>query len=194
MSTLTTITGRTVNPLDMKAEDIDLFDIAHSLSLQCRFMGHVRHFYSISQHSILVSKLVKSPHNALAALFHDAAEAYIGDIITPIKDKIYVGIKHGQFYDRSYHIRKIEEQIMSLVWQKLNIVVDNETLLDIKLADREAYSYESQALKKYRNPLPGYTMATKMVGGVQYPKTALLMFLQRYKELTGNNIPVPEDY
>lgn len=79
-----TFTGKKFWPLDPKAEEIDLNDIAHSLAFQCRFNGHSIPFYSIAQHSVLVSKIV-SPEQALAGLFHDASETYTGDLISPLK-------------------------------------------------------------------------------------------------------------
>jgi 5'-deoxynucleotidase YfbR-like HD superfamily hydrolase len=90
-----TYTGKKFYPFDPRPEDVDIIDIAHSLALQCRFNGHTTHFYSVAQHSIHVchvfGKLAKetllsaSRSAHLCALLHDSTEAYVGDLIRPIK-------------------------------------------------------------------------------------------------------------
>jgi hypothetical protein len=78
-----TYTGRRFYPLDPRPEDIDLLDIAVALSNISRYGGHCR-FYSVAEHSVLVSRMV-APEHRLSALFHDAAEAYVQDLTRPIK-------------------------------------------------------------------------------------------------------------
>lgn len=79
-----TYSGKKFYVLRPWESQIDIRDIAHALSLVCRFAGHCSEFYSVAEHSVRVSGLV-SKQTALAALLHDAAEAYIGDTPRPIK-------------------------------------------------------------------------------------------------------------
>ena len=79
-----TYTGKYVNPLNLNYDDIDIMDIAHHLSLLCRFNGACNEFYSVAQHSVYVASLVPEK-DKLAAMLHDAHEAYFGDIIRPLK-------------------------------------------------------------------------------------------------------------
>lgn len=93
-----TFTGRAFYPLAPRIEDITAVDIAHSLAMQCRYNGHVQRFYSVAEHCVLLHDwfLANPPEFAdelpqgvatlaLAALLHDAPEAYIGDMVRPLK-------------------------------------------------------------------------------------------------------------
>ncbi len=71
-------------PLDLREDEISIEDIAHSLSMLCRYNGHLEKFYSVAQHSVLVSGICTS-ENQLWGLLHDASEAYISDLPSPIK-------------------------------------------------------------------------------------------------------------
>jgi len=118
-----TYTGKQFWPLDPRAEDIDLKDISHGLANLCRFNGHCKSFYSVAQHSVLVSKMV-SQEQKLAALFHDASESYTGDLIGPLKRSLPPEFK------------QIELRIEGLIYQTLGITNVNHD--EIKLADRRA--------------------------------------------------------
>ena len=96
-----TYTGIAFYPLDPRVSEINIDDIAHSLSLKTRFNGHCDQFYSVADHSIRVANKVHfldefakfttlEERNALCrrALLHDAAEAYLCDIPAPIKPHI----------------------------------------------------------------------------------------------------------
>jgi hypothetical protein len=85
-----TFTGKYVNPLALRAADICIEDIAHHLSLLCRYTGACPQHYSVGQHSLEVSagmalRFAGSKEATLAGLLHDASEAYLNDIASPVK-------------------------------------------------------------------------------------------------------------
>lgn len=99
-----TFSGGRFWPLDPRPEDFCLLDIAHALSNICRFNGHVTRFYSVAQHSVLVSHLVP-PELALEGLMHDAAEAYLADIARPTKQHLPEYQKIERAIERALAIR-----------------------------------------------------------------------------------------
>lgn len=82
---ITTFTGKKVNPLDLRPEDIDIRDIAHHLACLNRFVGALRRPVSIAQHSVFVSRLLDGTGWEKEGLFHDASETYLGDVTKWIK-------------------------------------------------------------------------------------------------------------
>ena len=81
-----TSTGKKFWPLDPRPEEVFIEDIAQALSKICRFGGHCKAFYSVAQHSCHVSDIVCGDRDVRRwGLLHDAAEAYVGDMIKPLK-------------------------------------------------------------------------------------------------------------
>lgn len=112
-----TFTGKIVYPFSPDYEQINIVDIAHALSMKCRFNGHCREFYSVAQHCVEVSKLSWNP---LLGLLHDAPEAYIGDISAPIKNSLHY------IYDSHINtVRDLEWRIWQLICQKYGCFVDD---------------------------------------------------------------------
>lgn len=85
--------GRLFWSLDPRADEVYIDDIAHALSNQCRFAGHCREFYSVAQHSVLVSYQVPA-EDALWGLLHDASEAYLVDLPRPVKRASEIGVAY----------------------------------------------------------------------------------------------------
>lgn len=67
--------------------EFDIKDIAHALGNQCRYTGHVKNFYSVAEHSVLVMNLCQDLKLAdpFEGLMHDCSEAYLSDIAAPWK-------------------------------------------------------------------------------------------------------------
>lgn len=104
MSKVFTYSGKMLDLSDIRPEAIDIKDIAHALSQLCRFSGQCRSFYSVAEHSIRVCGLVPDEHK-LAALLHDASEAYLGDVIAPIKQMLPA-------------YKKLEDELMAVIANK----------------------------------------------------------------------------
>lgn len=102
MTTIQTASGREVSLLTPAANDIYWPDICHALSQICRFTGHTREFYSVAQHSVAVADLVADDAEAVSyALIHDAHEAFVNDLATPLKQAMREETHEGaQSYNR----------------------------------------------------------------------------------------------
>ena len=92
--------GEYIDPVRPNERNIRIDDIAHSLSLVCRYGGHIPQFYSVADHSINVLNRVEglgvtNPRIRLMALLHDAEEAYFGDMPSPLKDNYMDYRTHG---------------------------------------------------------------------------------------------------
>ncbi|MCP5267482.1 MAG: phosphohydrolase [Zoogloeaceae bacterium] len=122
--------GHRFQPLAPRSEDVVIEDIAHGLAFQCRFNGQTQHFYSVAQHSLIVASLVPK-RLALAALLHDAAEAYLGDMVKPLK------ILFPEF-------SRIEASVMAVIGERFG--VDGFTDPLIKRADLIALATEKRDL------------------------------------------------
>lgn len=136
--TLTTWTGEAFDFSRPLEAEIALEDIAHALGMLCRFNGHIRRFYSVAQHSVLVSRLVE-PEHALQALFHDAPEAYVGDMTAPLK-------KHMKGF------RELEAKIAINIRASLDLGLLTDGDVPIKAADRAALELEVYSLTNRRVP------------------------------------------
>lgn len=128
-----TFTGVEFYPLDPRPEDIKLADIAHALSMQCRYSGHVQQFYSVAEHSVRVAELCPS-QDQMWGLMHDAAEAYLVDLPRPIKR--HSGI--GDLY------RAAESALMEVICRRFGLPILQPT--SVEEADKAMLWVESQAL------------------------------------------------
>lgn len=115
-----------MNVFEPTLDMICIEDIAHALSNQCRFGGHLPEFYSVAQHSFICSQKVGDEYK-LQALLHDASEAYLLDIPRPIKQRL-----------RNY--KEIEEKLMTLIGEKFGVKYPLEK--PVKQIDNELLEFE----------------------------------------------------
>ena len=174
-----TRSGKRFDLLDPKPEQIDLEDIAHSLSMLCRFNGHTREFYSVAQHSVLVADWMEGHYGrelAKYGLLHDAAEAYIGDMGSPLKSQ-----------DCMTSFRFIEYKIMDVIWTKFGIEYPSiDVERKIKKADLVMLATECRDLMQGERGGDWHLVETPKIGVIDpwsYPHYAKVMFLNRAKEL-----------
>lgn len=165
-----TFTGKKFYYLHPSGEAIDIRDIAHALSLTCRFAGHSEKFYSIAQHSVLVSYIC-SEDLAIYGLMHDAAEAYLMDMPTPLKDLF-----------PEYKI--IEQNIMTTIATKFNL---NINLFEgVKQADKKLLSTEARDLMEVSNPCVAWGLEEKPLIDRILPwcwESSETRFLRRFRQL-----------
>lgn len=130
--------GRVFDFSDPRPEMIHFPDIASSLAKIVRFNGHCCDFYSVAQHSCLVSEIIGTdePHTRLHALLHDAHEAYIGDIISPLKRHL-----------GSVNLKAVESRIDAVIFEAFGLEPPSLELRQrIKHADLVALATERRDL------------------------------------------------
>jgi len=173
-SYIETFSGKKFYFLDPNPEDIDIIDIAHSLSMQCRFTGHAKDFYSIAEHSLIVAELCP-PEYKLWGLLHDASEAYLTDVASPVKPHLI-------------NYKLMERVIMEPISKHFGLSLDVPK--EVHKADMEALRIEAYWLMKSKGetwlinkglepmdsvpPLKGYN-----------PEEAKEAFLKEFNRLTN---------
>jgi uncharacterized protein len=187
---LGTYTGGKFFPLDPQPEQVDILDIAHSLSMQCRYSGHTKQFYSVAEHSVLVSRaLDDDDYMAQWGLLHDAAEAYLSDIPRPLKailpeyslleEKVLKVIvqKYGLAWPMPDAVKRVDSLMLFLEAPRL-MYMPLEEMIDFNgsdyskaiVSDGEDYWRDFPALKV----------------GCDFPKNAKASFIWRFNELFPN--------
>ena len=167
-----TYSGGRFWPLDPRPEEVLVEDVAHALSMVCRFTGHCARFYSVAEHCVLVSRLVPR-EDALAGLLHDAAEAYVADVSSPVK-------RSAEFAP----YREVEDRIQRTVYARFGLAPEMPEF--VHLADRLLCVGEARVL--FRTP-PSWVVGKPGIGenlvvGLP-PAQAEVLYLERFKELGG---------
>ena len=161
---------------------IHIEDIAHALAMQCRYNGHCSRFYSVAEHSILLSYWMQrrdhSPRLQLLGLLHDAAEAYLGDLIREVKRALPA-------------FQAIEARMEAAIWEAFCIPPPTEDEWQIvKLGDEVMLACESQCLMKSHGA--GWGIKADVDPDVRFrwfqPQQGREMYLSRFQALTGGDL------
>ena len=171
--------GRLFDLANPSSSDIEIEDIAHGLAHTCRYAGQCRSFYSVAEHSVLVSRNIS--HSKLAALLHDSAEAYVGDMSRPLKQLL-----------PQYKV--IEKRIEQVIFLRFGI--DWPPSPDVKFVDQCVMAAEQDVL------MPSGTnewlsntevRAAEVEIRVLDPTAAKKMFLDRFNELKCDQAAEPSE-
>lgn len=164
--------GKYFDLLDPEGSEITIEDIAHGLSMTCRFAGQCMNFYSVAEHCWHASYQVPA-HLARAALMHDAAEAFIGDVTRPLKSLLP-------------DYKAIEKRIEAAIWRRFAVEGIDDP--DIKRADLAMLGAEQA------KNMPGHEDSWAILAGIDVPnitfrywspRSARHMWLTRYAELSA---------
>lgn len=162
--------GGFMRPLDPDPEDIQIEAIAHALSNQCRWTGHVSEFLSVAEHSVLCSYIEPT----LDCLLHDASEAYLSDLARPIK--------HAPGLGEVY--RECETRLEQVIAERFGLapppMSDAVKAADNAMLFREA----EQLLPELGEMMPDPPEGTPYCQNWS-PKMAKQMFLERFIDLGG---------
>ena len=146
-------------------------DIAHALSNLCRFAGHCRHFYSVAQHSVYVAEACPLPFK-MEGLLHDAAEAYICDLPSPLKS-----------HPDMHRYREFETEALQSIGQALHVCLTPESdevkLIDTMMCYREGWHLFDK---------PEWALLGKEAAPIKCwnPSTAKRKFLRMYQCLSSS--------
>lgn len=151
-----TVSGKHVSPVNTDLSQIDIDDIAHGLSLSCRWAGQCDIPFTIAQHSMGVATLSKKCFK-LQGLLHDATEAYLTDIPTPFKPLMP-------------EYKKLEASLWKAIAERFG--VPEELHESVKLADRIMLMSERDVLKRRAGArekwAPDYEDAPRKYGVVDH--------------------------
>jgi 5'-deoxynucleotidase YfbR-like HD superfamily hydrolase len=174
-----TFTGKQFFLLEPRLEDIDITDIAHALSLQCRWTGHVKYHYSVAQHSYYCSFLGPDSE-AFDRLMHDAGEAYVGDLSRPLKHYTEAGVAY----------RKQEAIIQKVIAERFGYSFIEPP--SVKLADNSMlYAEKKQIMNLSFEEAENWARYDENNGIVieqWVPGQAEQMFLKRFEELYNRRL------
>lgn len=172
-SSISVAGGKFFDLLRPEDSEYDIDVVATALSNLCRYTGHVTRFYSVAEHSVLVS-LACPPQYALEGLLHDASEAFVGDVSSPLKKLLPA-------------YQQIEDNIQADIARRFNLTYPFPEC--IHRADKQLYWSERKDIAPAVDLLwnKEFRASRKVEPQGWNPVKARKEFLKRYKELIAND-------
>jgi len=171
-----TYSGQRFNFTRPAANEYKIVDIAHALSQLCRFGGHTTQHYSVAEHSVHMSLAAPDLPSQLACLLHDGSEAYLGDVVKPLKDLLP-------------EYKRIEKLVQDQVYDKLGMgVPDADTMAIVHCCDLGALKTEASHLLVTRGESWIAEIDVEPLAFTPYcwgAERAEDEFVERYLELRG---------
>jgi hypothetical protein len=157
----------------IKENEYDIRDIAHALSMNCRWTGHVKRFYSVAEHCYYASMQAPDPHK-LGALLHDASEAYVHDMPSPLKwflaEKGFTAMKD------------LEDEIDETIFKRFGVPYPVDPA--IKLVDQRLLATEHRDLMPENSERKAMKEPYVFPVMCYSPEMAEQLYLKRFQELT----------
>lgn len=179
-----TYSGRFVDPLNLRTSDIAIEDIAHALAMKTRFTGHGKRFISIAEHSVNVSCLAGGLYGKVA-LLHDASEAYLPDVPSPLKQN-----------PRFAWFKEMENKAQDTIYERFE--VDPSWAKQIKWADTIIMAAEAEAnldgyqfaehwawVREFAAGFPEIMKIARNLVRNMLPDSAEALFLTRWQEVNN---------
>lgn len=197
-SWMQTFTGRAFRIFDPDLRTVHIEDIAHALSMKCRFNGHCKKFYSVAEHSVLMARAHKVPtHHYIATqvamsdkrglLMHDIGEYVLPDVPRPIKPHLWVWTPTGMMTFKDFEEKLVERLIHHL---RINSGIDRDIYIawhgeavkwfDMRMLALERDTVMSESDEEWgamADPIENVTIKHWS------PEQAKLEFLLEYNEL-----------
>ncbi len=185
---ITTSSGRRVVVSAMRPVDVDLRDIVDATSNLCRWNGHVRRFFSVAEHLVTTCRIAEVRYGVLSevarcALLHDASEAYMADIPSPVKAALP-------------DYKRLEKEVEDVIWSTLGLPPRTDPVwLAVKVCDELALHYEASVLLAHRpdwviDPPPDVLRAREIA--CLSPGAVRIVFLQTLQRF-GFRIPFRDE-
>lgn len=175
-----TFSGVEFHFLDPDPDEILLVDIAHALSNNCRFTGHVSRHYSVGEHSIIASEVIEDQSLALEALLHDASEAYMVDMPKPMKQAFENILGITAFQDMEDNITNAIREKFGLPLGEMHPLVKE---VDNRLCRTEIENLMPPAMIWLLGDYEAYPAS--VLKGLT-PEEAKVCFIDRCVDLTGD--------